>query len=115
MPTSRANLESDPRTVIIVGAGFSGLIAARELEAAGVKVKVYEARDRIGGRAWTDERLGGHTLEMGATWGTGCNPSSGRRSPATARRSTRALTSTGPTGSVTAPSSRAASTTSTPR
>lgn len=56
------------KSVIIVGAGFSGLIAARELEAAGIDVRIHEARDRIGGRAWTDERLGGHPLEMGATW-----------------------------------------------
>ncbi|ALG85372.1 NAD(P)/FAD-dependent oxidoreductase [Gordonia phthalatica] len=55
-------------SVIVVGAGFSGLVAARELESAGVDVRVYEARDRIGGRAWTDRRLGGHDLEMGATW-----------------------------------------------
>lgn len=55
-------------SVIVVGAGFSGLIAARELEAAGIDVRIVEARDRIGGRAWTDERLGGHALEMGATW-----------------------------------------------
>ncbi len=53
--------------VTIVGAGFSGLVAARELEANGVDVSIFEARDRIGGRAWTDERLG-HALEMGATW-----------------------------------------------
>ncbi|GGF11548.1 flavin monoamine oxidase family protein [Williamsia phyllosphaerae] len=55
-------------SVFVVGAGFSGLVAARELESAGIDVCVYEARDRIGGRAWTDERLGGHVLEMGATW-----------------------------------------------
>ena len=55
------------RKVIIVGAGFSGLVAARELEAAGIDVEVFEARDRIGGRAWTDERMG-RPLEMGATW-----------------------------------------------
>ncbi|MGQ7310767.1 NAD(P)/FAD-dependent oxidoreductase [Microbacterium arabinogalactanolyticum] len=56
-----------PPRVAIVGAGFAGLVAARELEAAGIDVEIYEARDRIGGRAWTDERLG-HQLEMGATW-----------------------------------------------
>ena len=53
--------------VAIIGAGFAGLVAARELEAAGVSVAIYEARDRIGGRAWTDERMG-MPLEMGATW-----------------------------------------------
>ena len=65
MPTPNS---SDRRKVIVIGAGFAGLTAARELEAAGIDVTIYEARDRIGGRAWTDERLGGHTLEMGATW-----------------------------------------------
>ena len=55
------------RRVSIIGAGFAGLVAARELEAAGAQVTIFEARDRIGGRAWTEERLG-HTLELGATW-----------------------------------------------
>ena len=66
MPTTPDHPEH--RKVIVVGAGFSGLIAARELEAAGIEVTIYEARDRIGGRAWTHECLGGHALEMGATW-----------------------------------------------
>lgn len=57
---------ADPH-VVVVGAGFSGLIAARELQTAGVSVEVVEARDRIGGRAWTDDRMG-RPLEMGATW-----------------------------------------------
>ncbi len=59
---------SNSPSVVVVGAGFAGLIATRELEAAGIRVRLVEARDRIGGRAWTDERLGGHMLEMGATW-----------------------------------------------
>lgn len=53
--------------VVVVGAGFAGLIASRELGRAGLDVLTLEARDRIGGRTWTDHRLG-HDLEMGANW-----------------------------------------------
>lgn len=53
--------------VIVIGAGFAGITAARELQNFGYKVVVLEARDRIGGRVWTTE-LGGHKVELGATW-----------------------------------------------
>ncbi len=53
--------------VAIVGAGFAGLAAARELRWLGRSAIVLEARDRIGGRTWTDERLG-TALELGGQW-----------------------------------------------
>src|SRR5690554_5613874 len=53
--------------VVVVGAGFAGLIAARELGSAGYTVLTLEARERVGGRTWTDHRLG-HDLELGGTW-----------------------------------------------
>lgn len=53
--------------VIVIGAGFAGLTAARELAHAGRRVAVLEARDRIGGRTWLDNRLG-LDLELGGTW-----------------------------------------------
>jgi phytoene dehydrogenase-like protein len=53
--------------VVVVGAGFAGLTAARELSRRGHSVLVVEARDRIGGRTWTTERFG-RTLELGGTW-----------------------------------------------
>lgn len=53
--------------VVIVGAGFAGITAARELGNAGKKVVVLEARDRPGGRTWLEERMG-KPLELGGTW-----------------------------------------------
>lgn len=53
--------------VVVIGAGFAGLTAARELGNGGHSVLTLEARDRVGGRTWTDHRLG-HELELGGTW-----------------------------------------------
>ncbi len=52
---------------IVVGAGVAGLTAARLLTRAGSTVVVLEARDRVGGRVWTD-RSGGHATDLGASW-----------------------------------------------
>jgi putrescine oxidase len=59
-------LELD-RDVVIVGAGPAGLTAARELKKAGLSVAVLEARDRVGGRTWTDT-IDGAMLEIGGQW-----------------------------------------------
>lgn len=53
--------------VVVVGAGFAGITAARELSRQGLTVHIVEARDRIGGRTWLDHRLG-RDLEIGGTW-----------------------------------------------
>ena len=52
--------------VLVIGAGGAGLTAAKELMAKGVSVLVLEARDRIGGRAFTDTSLG-------VPWDRGCS------------------------------------------
>jgi monoamine oxidase len=51
-----------------VGAGFAGLVAARELRRAGRSVIVLEARDRVGGRALNKEIGDGEISERGATF-----------------------------------------------
>lgn len=63
----RAALAADP-DVVIIGAGVAGLAAARTLMAAGKSVQVIEARDRVGGRAFTDARTFGLPFDHGAQW-----------------------------------------------
>ena len=53
--------------VMIIGAGFAGLVAARELSHRGYSVLIIEARDRLGGRTFTTE-VDQQTLEIGGTW-----------------------------------------------
>lgn len=52
---------------VVIGAGVCGLTIARRLRAAGRSVVVLEARDRVGGRTWTDT-VDGAMLEIGGQW-----------------------------------------------
>jgi len=53
--------------VVVVGAGFAGLSAARELSRLGHDVVVFEGRDRVGGRSYT-VTLAGAPVDLGATF-----------------------------------------------
>jgi len=52
---------------IIIGAGWAGAAAARELTSKGRKVLILEARDRVGGRAktWSKD---GINVDVGCSW-----------------------------------------------
>jgi monoamine oxidase len=58
---------SEDYDVVIVGAGFAGVTAARDLGLEGRSVLVLEGRDRIGGRTYTDTRIG-RPVEFGGTY-----------------------------------------------
>ena len=53
--------------VIVIGGGFAGVTAARETARGGAKTLLLEARDRLGGRTWT-QRWNGTDIELGGGW-----------------------------------------------
>lgn len=55
--------------VVVIGAGAAGLAAGRTLERAGISFRVLEAKDRIGGRAFTDSvTFDGLPFDHGCHW-----------------------------------------------
>jgi monoamine oxidase len=67
--TSSAGAAGNKADVIVIGAGVSGLAAARTLVSEGLSVIVLEAQNRIGGRIKTSkDYFGGQTIELGAQW-----------------------------------------------
>jgi monoamine oxidase len=58
----------EPVDVCVVGAGYAGLVAARRLQQQGQSVCVLEARDRVGGRIWSERQADGTTLDRGGAW-----------------------------------------------
>src|ERR1700738_447696 len=65
--TTSGNL---PSTVdaVVVGAGISGLVAARQIARAGRSVLVLEARDRVGGRGLNHTLANGSVIESGGAF-----------------------------------------------
>ncbi len=61
-------LSGDPMKIVVIGAGFAGLAAARHLTKKGVDVEVIEARDRVGGRTLNHVFDDGSIVEVGGQW-----------------------------------------------
>ncbi len=53
--------------VIVIGGGFAGVTAARDLIKNGLKPLLIEARNRLGGRTYTS-KFAGHKTDLGGTW-----------------------------------------------
>ncbi|MFI9403190.1 flavin monoamine oxidase family protein [Nocardia sp. NPDC052316] len=63
----------DHTDVVVVGAGYAGLAAARAVRAGGRAVVVLEAAGRAGGRASTDRIAGEWAVDLGAQWISGAH------------------------------------------
>ncbi len=56
---------------MIIGAGSSGLSAAKVLKEQGISYIILEASDRIGGRAYTESKVLGQPVDLGCSWISG--------------------------------------------
>lgn len=67
----RADASATPSDVdvVVVGAGLSGLTAARQLRKKGLKVHILEARARTGGRMIRQTTRTGAVIDLGGQWG----------------------------------------------
>jgi monoamine oxidase len=54
--------------VVVIGGGAAGIAAARKLHDVGVDCLLVEARDRLGGRAWTVTGAAGTPVDLGCGW-----------------------------------------------
>lgn len=61
-------MPKDHVEIAVVGAGAAGIAAARRLHDAGIDCLLIEARERLGGRAWTVQDPQGHALDLGCGW-----------------------------------------------
>ncbi|HEX4959287.1 MAG TPA: NAD(P)/FAD-dependent oxidoreductase [Thermoanaerobaculia bacterium] len=70
VPAREASLQTNQLQAdfCVVGAGYAGLTAALRLQQAGRSVVVLEARDRIGGRVWSDPLSDGTPVDIGGHW-----------------------------------------------
>jgi monoamine oxidase len=66
------DIKPNGKTVIVIGAGISGLAAAKKLKQKGFTVIVLEAQEKVGGRLRTDRSLG-VAFDEGASWIHGPN------------------------------------------
>jgi len=73
--TYSQSCENADAEVLILGAGISGITAAKTLQDNGItNFTILEQRDRIGGRI-NSSRFAGATIELGAQWIVGADPS----------------------------------------
>ena len=61
-------MNSNDLDVVVIGGGAAGIAAARKLQSVGVDYVMLEARDRLGGRAWTVKGSDGVSLDFGCGW-----------------------------------------------
>ncbi len=61
-------MQKEKTSIVIIGAGLTGLTIAYLLKKQGISATLIEARDRLGGRIHTQYLDGGSSIELGATW-----------------------------------------------